>query len=84
MNITLQIPSHIAHAIHLPRPVDEQLLMVEFAVALYAQGMLSFGKARALAEMDKQTFGHLLGKREIPRHYTQTDLEDDFAYAYGE
>jgi predicted HTH domain antitoxin len=53
----------------------------ELAVSLYARGVLSFGKARALADLSKRQFQELLGKREIPRHYTETDLVEDLEYA---
>lgn len=56
-------------------------LLIELAVALYARGILSFGKARELAQLSKYEFGLLLGKREIPRHYESEDLEDDIRYA---
>lgn len=47
---------------------------------LYA-GILSFGKASELAKMTLLEFGILLGKRNIPRQYDETDLQDDIAYA---
>jgi predicted HTH domain antitoxin len=53
----------------------------ELAVALYVQGILSFGKARELASMGKYEFGRLLGERGIPRHYSREELEDDLTYA---
>jgi len=31
--------------------------------------------------MSKLEFGILLGKRNIPRHYSEEDLRDDIAYA---
>jgi predicted HTH domain antitoxin len=43
--------------------------------------MLSFGKARELAQMGKYEFGILLGQREIPRHYEAEELDDDLSYA---
>jgi predicted HTH domain antitoxin len=61
-----------------------QELRRELAIALYAQGMLSFGKARELAEMETYEFGKLLGERQISRHYGREELEDDIAYARGE
>jgi predicted HTH domain antitoxin len=61
-----------------------QELLKELAVALYAHGLLSFGKARELAGMGKYEFGRLLGERGAPRHYGREELEDDLAYARGE
>jgi predicted HTH domain antitoxin len=81
MGIQLEIPDSIAQAIRLPSVDQKKQLLVELAVALYAQGVLSFGKARELAQMDKYTFGQLLGQRGIPRHYGDEELQDDVDYA---
>ncbi len=68
----------------LPASEQQESLMTELAVALYARGILSFGKARELTPFNRVEFGLLLGRREIPRHYTAQDLEDDIAYARGQ
>lgn len=81
MSLILDIPDSIAQAVRLPSGEREQRLKVELAVSLYAQGLLSLGKARQLAEMNKYEFGTLLGKRLIPRHYAADDLQDDLIYA---
>lgn len=81
MSLILDIPDSIAQAVRLPSGEREQRLRVELAISLYAQGLLSFGKARQLAEMDKFEFGVLLTKRHIPRHYVADDLQDDLSYA---
>jgi predicted HTH domain antitoxin len=59
MGIQLEIPDHVAKAIRLPLVEQKQQLLVELAVALYARGMLSFGKARELASLSKYEFGVL-------------------------
>jgi len=84
MSVQLHIPDTIAQAIRLPEERIVQELLVELAIALYAQGLLSFGKARELAGLGKYEFGRLLGERGVPRHYSREDLEDDLAYARGE
>ncbi len=81
MDLQLHIPDSVARAIRLPEERIAQELLLELAVALYDQGVLSFGKARELAGLGKYEFGQLLGKREIPRHYGREELEDDLAYA---
>ena len=81
MSIKLEIPDHVAQAIRLPVTDQEQQLLIELAVALYARGILSFGKARELTTLSKYEFGLLLGRREIPRHYNAEDLQDDIDYA---
>jgi predicted HTH domain antitoxin len=81
MSIQLEIPDSIVQAIHLPLVEQKQQLLVELAVALYARGALSFGKATELAGMSRYEFGLLLGKRNVPRHYSAEDLQDDIDYA---
>ncbi len=83
MTIVLEIPDSVARAIRLPKKEKHKQLKVELALSLYAQGLLSFGKASELAEMTKLEFGVLLGKRNIPRQYDEQDLQDDIAYASG-
>jgi len=84
MSVRLQIPDSVAQAIRLPEDRIEQELRLELAIALYAQGLVSFGKARELAGKDKYEFGQLLGERRIARHYGREELEDDLDYARGE
>jgi predicted HTH domain antitoxin len=81
MSIELYIPDSIAQALRLPPLEQQQQLTIELAMALYARGILSFGKARELAGLSKYEFGLLLGKRGIPRHYAADDLQSDVTYA---
>lgn len=83
MAIHLEIPDAVAEAMRLPGGERQQRMLIELAISLYAQGILSFGKARQLCGMTKFEFGVLLGKRDIPRHYSQEDLQDDLNYARG-
>ncbi len=82
MTIRLEIPDAVTQAMRLPSAEQPHRLRVELALALYAQGILSLGKARQLAELDKYAFGQLLGARQIPRHYDESDLQDDVTYAH--
>jgi predicted HTH domain antitoxin len=84
MDIQITIPGSISEAMRLPAGEQQQRLKVELALSLYAQEILSFGKARELAGLSKYEFGVLLGRRQIPRHYSTDDLEDDLIYASGE
>jgi predicted HTH domain antitoxin len=81
MSVQLRIPESIVRAIRLPEKRLEGELLRELAVALYAQEVLSFGKARDLAALSKYEFGQLLGRRGIERHYGLEELEDDLRYA---
>ena len=54
-------------------------LKVELAVYLYAQGRLSIGKARELADMSLWEFRQLLASRHIAPHYDAADLDEDLS-----
>lgn len=84
MSLLLEIPDQVTYALRLPASEQRQQIMTELAIALYARGILSFGKARELTSLNRIEFGLLLGRRGIPRHYTEQDLEDDIAYACGQ
>ncbi|VXD20374.1 conserved hypothetical protein [Planktothrix serta PCC 8927] len=81
MGIQISISDSVLQAIRLPEQRIEQELRQELAIALYTQDLLSFGKARELAVMDKYEFGQLLGARGVLRHYTPEELDDDLTYA---
>jgi predicted HTH domain antitoxin len=81
MVLQLDIPESVAATIKLPEREVEPRIRIELAIALYAQDMLSFGKAVELANTSRYDFGQLLTRREIPRHYTVEDLELDIKYA---
>ncbi|MGB5593733.1 MAG: UPF0175 family protein [Crocosphaera sp.] len=77
----LSIPDSIIDSIRLPEKRLERELLKELALSLYQQELLSFGKAKELAEMEHYEFSQLLGERKITRHYTQQELEEDLSYA---
>ncbi|MDZ7640807.1 MAG: UPF0175 family protein [Desulfurivibrio sp.] len=81
MSLVLEIPDQVAHAIRLPVDGQQRQLMTELAVTLYSRGILSFGKALELTQLNRAEFGRLLGSRNVPRHYDEQDLEDDITYA---
>lgn len=81
--ITITVPQHIIQALRLPPDNLQAELKQEFALALYQRGILSSGKACELAEMKRWEWEELLGKRKIPRHYTEDDLKQDLEYAYS-
>lgn len=81
MEAKLIIPDSVMRAIRLPEERIQGELLKELAVSLYDQGILSFGKARELAQLGKYEFGKLLGERRISRHYADEGLNDDIMYA---
>jgi predicted HTH domain antitoxin len=76
----LAIPDTVIRALRLPEAESAERLRTELAVALYARGLLSFGRARELASIGRFEFGRLLGSRGVSRHYTDEELADDVAY----
>jgi predicted HTH domain antitoxin len=83
MSLLIEIPDSVVRAMRLPPKEQRRQIKTELALSLYAQGILSFGKACELAGMSKSAFGQLLGEREIPRQYDEADLQDDLNYANG-
>ncbi|PSN15893.1 hypothetical protein C7293_05335 [filamentous cyanobacterium CCT1] len=77
----LSIPESIVQSIRLPESRIEAELLKELALALYAQDLLSFGKARDLANLDYWQFSQLLGERNLSRHYSEAELSEDMEYA---
>ena len=79
----IEIPEEVYDALRLPEDEREGVMREELACSLYDRGVLSFGKARELAELSKREFGELLGERGIERHYTDEELDEDIEYARG-
>lgn len=84
MEMTLHIPDSVLQGLRIPEAEVAQRLRTELALALYAQGALSLGKAAELAEMNRMLFGQLVGQRGIARHYGDTELDQDLSYAGSE
>jgi predicted HTH domain antitoxin len=84
MSVHIDIPESIARSLRLPTTEVEPRLRTELALALYRQGILSFGKASELAESSRFAFGELVASRDIPRHYTDEELTQDLGYARGQ
>lgn len=84
MTSHLDIPESIASSLRLPAREVEPRLRTELALALYAQEILPFGKASELAGISRFAFAELATNREIPRHYTESDLAQDLEYARGQ
>ena len=84
MIVHLDIPESIASSLRLPVPEIEPRLRTELAIALYAQGILPFGKAMELAGTSCYGFADLIGQRQIPRHYSDSELAQDLKYAGGQ
>jgi predicted HTH domain antitoxin len=60
-------------------PIKElkRRLKIELALRLYEKGILTFGKARKLAEMTRWDFHFLVGEAGIHRRYDVEELQKD-------
>ena len=52
----------------------------ELALFLYGNNAIPLGRARKLSGLSKREFLSLLGERNIPRHYTGEDFEEDLKF----
>ena len=80
--VRIEIPADVVVSLKLPADGLEARLTEELALYLYREGLLSFGKARTLAQLSKWEFAERLGKRRITRHYTSDCLEEDIRFAH--
>jgi len=48
---------------------------------MYREGIVSVGKARDLSVLSRREFHSLLGEREVDRHYTAAELDENLDYA---
>jgi predicted HTH domain antitoxin len=83
MEFVLEIPGEVIEAVKLPPQEIEPEFRKELALALYQRGALSLGKARSLAQMTRWEFEELLGRRQVKRHYTDQDVDEDIDYGFG-
>ena len=75
--VSINIQEDLVQAMRVPASEVPRRLKRELAVRLYEKGLLSFGKARELAEMPRWAFHDLLGEEGIQRRYDMEELEDD-------
>ena len=76
MSVQILIPDAIVQAIRLPEDRISHELLIELSVSTYRQGLLSFGKARELAEIGKYD-------QAIEQFQKAIDLDPEFALAYA-
>jgi len=76
----LEIPDNVYNSIEKEDKNKDKFLLKELALTLYKKGILSFGKSRELAKLNKKEFDNLLKEREIERHYNKDNLKEDVQY----
>ncbi len=79
--MVISIPEDVMRSVKLPPGEVEEEILKELAVALYARGALSLGKARKLAGLSLWQFQEILARYRVTRHYDLSDLEEDMEYA---
>jgi|GEM_PF-544241 len=81
MSLTLEVSDNLHLLLGIPRDQLEKRLRLELAVDLYAQNLLSMGKAADVAGLNRFNFNDILAERNIPMHYGQKELEEDLDFA---
>ena len=79
MSLRLEFNDEISDALRIPPEEQEGRLRKELALRLYEKGLLTLGKARQMARMQKWEFLLLLAKEGISRHYDKNELDRDLA-----
>lgn len=75
--LTLEIPEELVNALRVPAQERDARVRRELAVRLYEKGLLTLGKARALACMSKWDFCQLLSEEGVNRRYDEAELSAD-------
>ena len=79
MPLQLEFNDEIQDALRIPPDEQEGRLRRELALRLYEKGLLSLGKARQLAGMEKWNFLLLLAQEGISRQYDKKELVRDLS-----
>jgi predicted HTH domain antitoxin len=83
VTLTFDVPDNLLQEIHLPPAAAQAEVTKEVAVALYARGLLSLGRASEYSSMTRPEFEFLLAQRHVERPYDVAELERDLAWAKG-
>jgi predicted HTH domain antitoxin len=77
MSVRLELDDEIRDALRIPPEEQEGRLRRELALRLYEKGLLSLGKARQVAGMEKWDFLLLTAQEGIDRQYDKDELDRD-------
>ena len=77
VKVKMDVPKDVLVAARITKRSAAKELKKELAVHLFERKVLSFGKAAKLTGVSKWEFMSLLGKRRIPLHYNEEDLDED-------
>lgn len=84
MAIALEIDDEVLDHLPLGPGERERHMQIELAARYYAKGWLTFGRAAAMAGLDRLAFAGELAERSIPRDYGLAEAMEDIADARGE
>lgn len=84
MILNLEIPDALISASLLTEAEWVHEARKELALAFYARGFLSLGKAVELAETTRMSFEAWLAERKIERPFSEAELEREVAWAAGQ
>jgi len=79
MNIRMEFDDELQDALRIPPDEQESRLRRELSLRLYEKGLLSLGKARQMAGLEKWEYLLLLSREGIPRHYDKKELDRDLS-----
>lgn len=79
MPITLEFGDDLQDALRIPPQEQESRLRLELSMRLYEKGLLTLGKARQLAGMEKWEYLLLLTREGISRQYDEQELDRDLS-----
>ena len=77
MTLQLEFNDEIQDALRIPLDEQKSRLRRELALRLYEKGLLSLGKARQFAGMEKWNFLLLLAQEGISRQYDKMEIDRD-------
>jgi len=78
-SILLQIPPEIASQIKLPPRRAKELLMKEFVLRLYEEGIITTGHGAQLLKMGRLAFEQFLARHHTAIHGNADEIIDDMA-----
>lgn len=83
VSVILEVDDDVLRHLPLGPGERERHMRIELATRYYAKQWLTFGRAAAMAGLDRQAFACELAERGIPRDYGVTEAMEDIADAGG-
>lgn len=81
MRLILDISDELYAGSHLGRVAWEREAKKELALAFYARGFVSLGKAVGIAETSRMQFERWLVDRKVERPFSEEELEKELSWA---